>query len=96
MLDPSPIIALSCQSVSSRFEFCSSFCMDCYMHLSKLIYIFLLKLLHGFVKIGILISLSFYMDLSKLLHGFVKVDAQICQSCSMFYLLFAEQSHAEV
>ena len=32
-----------------------------------------LKLLHGFVKIDALISLSFYMNLAKLLRGFVKV-----------------------
>ena len=57
------------------------------------------KLLHGVVKIDTWIALNFYRDLSKLilscyadlsklLHGFVKVVTRICQSYSMFFLLF--------
>ena len=64
-------------------------------------------MLHGFVKIDTWISLSScmglsklilsrYVDLSKLLHGFDKVVTQICQSCYMFFLLFAKQNQADV
>ena len=47
------------------------------------------QLLGGFL-------LSCYMDLSKLIHGFDKVVTQICQSCYMFFLLFAKQNQADV
>ena len=63
----------------SRFEFCSYrwICQSCYMYFSRL--------LHGFVKVDMLISISCwmdfskliiwsgYMDLIKLLNGYVKV-----------------------
>ena len=50
------------------------------------------KLLHGFVKIDIWISLSCYMNLSKLIHIFT----WICQICFMYFWPFAKQKQAEV
>ena len=48
--------------------------------------------LHGFVKINVLISLSYDMDLSKLLHGFVKVVTRICQGFSVYFSPFDKQN----
>ena len=54
------------ESVSALVEFCS----NCWI--SPSCYVDFPELLHGFVKIDILISLlSCYMDLSKLIHGFL-------------------------
>ena len=47
----------------------------CYMDLSKL--------LDGFVKVDVWISLSCYMDLSKLIHGFIDFFTFIRKSCFM-------------
>ena len=54
------------------------------------------KLLQGFVKIETGKSLNCNMDLSKLLRGFVKVVTWICQSCSIYFLPFANQNPAVV
>ena len=65
------------------------------------------KLLHGFVKIDIWISLCRYMDLSKLnvltsvscnmdlsklLHGFFKVVTRISQGFSVYFSPFDKQN----
>ena len=47
------------------------------------------------VKIGTQIYLSCYLDLSTLLNGFVKAVTWICQSCSMYFSL-AAQNQVEV
>ena len=65
LLDPSLIIAFSCQSVTKSVralvEFCSNWiCRICYMEFSRF----------WFVKIDQWISLICSMDLSKLIHGF--------------------------
>ena len=66
--DTSPIIALSCQSLTESVS--ALFDQNCKLDWSKLLHVFLL-LLNGFVKIDTWISLSCYMDLSKLIHGFL-------------------------
>ena len=52
------------------------------------------KLLHGFVKIDIWISLACYMDLSMLLRGFLKVNTWTFQSHFMYFSPFAKQNKA--
>ena len=63
-LDPSLIIALPCQSLGT----CSFWILLKLLDLSKLLHGFLLKLLHGFVKIDLWISINW----------FIKVAAWIC------------------
>ena len=99
--DPSPIIAMSyqsvCQSVSAFCEFCSNWiCQSCSMDFSKL--------LDGFVKIDRWISLSCFMDLSKLIHGywislgFYMDLSKLIHEISKFLVLlpFSKQNHAKV
>ena len=75
--DTSPIIALSCQSLTESVS--ALFDQNCKLDWSKLLHVFLL-LLNGSFKIDTWISLSCYMDLSKLIHGFLLVITWIYQN----------------
>ena len=64
------MLLLSSEQNKGLVEFCSNwFCQSSYMYF--------FKLLDGFVKIDLWISLSCYKNLSKLLNGFVKVVTRI-------------------